>query len=210
MLEKGFDFFTPDYAPNNGKRDTFDLISDLVKCINHFFDHLEEYDLQGDSFFLMGDSAGGHFALLLAELFESKELQKQLGLILPDIKIKGVLINCPVYDFEHIADSLSKGAAKMMFGEGYTLEKMKMLSPKEYIDLLKIPVFLSTCKNDFLRKESLMLKDDLTERGNPPTFIDIYSNKTNVAHVHNLVYPELHESKYVNKAMADFMLSLLD
>ena len=53
MLEKGFDFFTPDYEPNNGKRDTFDLVADTIKCLNHFFEHLTDYDLQDDSFFLM-------------------------------------------------------------------------------------------------------------------------------------------------------------
>lgn len=209
MLEKGFDFFTPDYEPNNGKRDTFDLVADTIKCLNHFFEHLTDYDLQGDSFFLMGDSAGGHFALLIAELFNDKNLQEQLGFHLPDIEIKGVLVNSPVYDFAKIEDSLSKGAMKMMFGGGYTIEKMKMLSPREHLSSLKMPVFLSTCKNDFLRNEALTLYDDLVKRGTPPTFIDIYSNKPNISHVHNVIYPELHESKYVNKAMADFMVSLL-
>ena len=99
MLERGFDFVSIDYQPNDGKRDTYDLISDCVKCINHLFEHLKDYDLENESFFVMGDSAGGHFALLLTELFNDKELQDQLNLHLPDIKIKGVLVNSPVYDF---------------------------------------------------------------------------------------------------------------
>ena len=211
FLDRGFDFVTIDYLPNDGNRDTFDLVDDCVKCINHLFTHLKDYDLERDSFFLMGDSAGGHFALLLTELFNNKKLQDELNLHLPDIKIKGVLVNSPVYDFANTGkDNLTKGAMKRMFGKNYSLEKMEKLSPKTYIDsLIKTPVFLSTCKNDFLRFEPLKLKHDLEERNAQLKFIDMYTNQPNVVHVHNVIYPEMYESKYVNHAMVDFMISLL-
>lgn len=211
MLQRGFDFVTIDYLPNDGKRDTYDLVSDCVKNINHLFEHLSDYDLQNDSFFIMGDSAGGHFALLLTELFNNKKLQKELNLILPDVKIKGVLVNSPVYDFAHVGDGkLMRPAMKRMFGKNYSLEKMEQLSPKTHIEsLIDTPIFLSTCKNDFLRSESLKFKADLDERKVGFKFIDMYTNQANVVHVHNVIYPEMYESKYVNHAMVDFMISLL-
>ena len=211
MLQRGFDFVSIDYLPNDGKRDTYDLVSDCVKCINHLCEHLKDYDLQNDSFFMMGDSAGGHFALLLTELFNNKKLQKELNLILPDIKIKGVLVNSPVYDFENTGrDKMTKLAMKRMFGKNFSIDKMAQLSPRTHLDsLIETPIFLSTCKNDFLRFESLKLKEDLENKNIKFKFIDMFTNAPNIVHVHNVIYPELYESKYVNHAMVDFMIALL-
>ena len=210
FLEKGFDFMTPDYVPADGKRETLDLVRDCVNCINHFVDHIKDYGLEDDCFFITGDSAGGHFALLLAELMTNKEIQEKLDLNLPDIDLRGVLLNCPVYDFEYTGyGMLTKGAMKRMFGKNYSLEKMRMVSPKTYIDSFKLPLFLSTCKYDFIRHESLKLNEDMSKKDNIYKYVNLNIDKKEVNHVHNVVYLKMEESIYVNNQMIDFIDEIL-
>ena len=97
-----------------------------------------------------------------------------------------------------------------MFGpHAFDIEERKKICPKTNLHYLGVPLFASTCKNDFLRFEPLKLKHDLEERNAQLKFIDVYTNQPNVVHVHNVIYPEMYESKYVNHAMVDFMISLL-
>ena len=209
FLEQGFDFIALDYLPNNGRRDTKDLVSDCILNLNHIFEHLKDYDLENDQFVIMGDSAGGHFALLLAEIMTNKELQKSLGFNLHDFNLKGVLLNCPVYDFEFTGvGALTRGGMKRMFGKHYSLEKMRLMSPREYIQDFKLPLFLSTCKLDFIRHESMKLNEDMSKKENKYVFVDIDSDKEKVDHVHNVVRPSLEESIQVNQAMFDFIDSV--
>ena len=206
MLKEGYDVVLVDYQPNNGKMDTTDLLNDIVLNIKHLFENLKEYDLDKDSFVLSGDSAGGHFALILSEAIINKETASILNFGLPKIDLKAVLVNCPVYDFMNLGEgTLSKSGFKRLFGPKYSdKEHMRKLSPKTYISSINIPLFLSTCKHDFIRNESMLLNEDMKDKKNY-VFLDIDSDDKNVDHVHNITKPQLEESKKVNNAMARFL-----
>ncbi len=209
---EGFDAVCLDYQPNDGKtRHTKDLIDDTVKGLLYVFQHLKELKLENDCFVITGDSAGGHIALLLAEALSDPGFAKELGYDFNNIKIEVALVNSPVYDFAAIGDEfLTEKAMIRMFGPHYNDEKLnKLVSPKEHLDSLNMPLFVSTCKNDFLRGESLKLKEDLELLKKDHQFIDIDSDEKNVNHVHNVVYPELKESIQVNNAMIDFIMNNL-
>lgn len=211
MAKQGYDFIAIDYIPNNGKRDTKDLVDDCVKAINYIYDHQKELNLEGDIFFLTGDSAGGHLALLIAEAIGDKNVANKLGYDFKDMKIKGVLLNCPVYEYESISDKgLSKRGAKRMFGPR-ALDKqwLKITSPKTYIEQLNVPVFLSTCKHDFLKEESYKLKKDLDQYGKCVTYIDLDTDEKGIDHVHNVVRPQKELSQFVNSKMIEFMDKLI-
>ena len=90
----------------------------------------------------------------------------------------------------------------MMGTYAFDLAKQALASVKGNIDNLKMPVFLSTCKKDFIREESLDLKAYLESRNHPFTFIDIEDES--VGHVHNVVSPDVEPSKKVNNAMISF------
>ena len=210
FLKEGYDVICLDYLPNDGKRDTKDLVSDCVLCLNHIYEHLKDFSLEDDKFVMTGDSAGGHFALLLSEMMEDKKIQDLLGFNLHNFNLKGVLLNCPVYDFEWTGyNQMTHGAMKRMFGKNYSLEKMRLLSPREYIKDFKLPLFVSTCKNDFIRKESLKLNEDMKQKDNKFVFIDIDSDNKKVDHVHNVVAPYLEESKRVNQKMLEFIETII-
>ena len=209
LLRRGYDVVTMDYTPNNGKMDTFDLITDLENNFRHALSHLKDFDLDNDRFFIAGDSAGGHFALLFAELFTNDDIQKSLHVLLPELDFDGVILNCPVYDFENIDGGvMTKSGLKRMFGPKGTDKKyLATLSPKTYIDKITKPIFLSTCKHDFIRIQSLKLKEDVESRSNF-VFVDVDSDDKRVDHVHNVVKINLKESIYVNNEIDKFIMNL--
>ncbi len=210
FVKRGFDAVNIDYEVNDGSRDIRDSISDIVKCLNYVFSHLKELGLENDKFVIAGDSAGGHFALLMSELFNDEKYAAELGYSLPKVKIMACAVNCPVYDFASLKDGwLSNSGAKRMFGPNHKDPKyFSELCPRLHIDSLKMPVFVSTCAKDFLRSHTLLLKKDMEEKGHPFSFIDIASKRKGIGHVHNVLHIEYEESIQVNDAMIDFILGL--
>lgn len=212
FVEKGFDFISIDYIPNDGRGSVKELIQQCATCINVILSNLKQLQLTGDTFALTGDSAGGHLALILSQAIENPEIAANLGISFPkDFKLVATLLNCPVYDFVHLGDGLlNNSGKKRIIGPDYKNEEaLKLISPNQYIDYFKGPLFLSTCKQDFLLSESLKLKEDMEKKDNVFKFVFIDSDEKHVAHVHNVLWPEHPRAKEVNDQMADFISSLL-
>ena len=210
FLKEGFDVVLVDYVPNDGKHDTYDLFLDVVSCINHLIEHLKEYDLDKDKFVICGDSAGGHLALLLAEALLDKNVADILKISLKELVPIGVVVSSPVYDFYHIGEgSMTRSGLKRMFGPQYRdRERFKWLSPRTYIRAIRVPLFISTCVNDFIRNEPLTLRDDVKDYPGF-TFIDVKNDHPAVDHVHNVTKTKLDDSIKVNKAAMEFINSLI-
>ena len=204
FLRKGIDVALVEYRLNNKTIETKDELQDVNDCISYIYNHLKELNLQYDSIYLMGDSAGGHFALMNA-----LALNCQTPLLKNDYKVSGVILSCPAYNYQdyHSYDELSNGVKRWVLGKNYKdPQYLKTLSSKTYIDNLKLPIFISTSKTDFLRHDSLDLIADLDKNNINYTFIDINSNNPLAGHVHNVMHPWLKESIKVNKAIYDFMI----
>ena len=209
LLEQGYDVVLVDYIPNNGKVDTIDLVEQCVLNIKHFLEHIKDYGLENDKFVIAGDSAGGYLALLISEAILRKEVASNIGIDCPELDFIATILNSPVYDFEHIGDSLANSGKRRMLGPRYDdKEWLKTISPKTYIKDFDKPIFLSTCKNDFIRGEPLKLLEDIKDRDNNE-FLDIQSDDNNVDHVHNVTKINLEESKQVNLAIGKFIEKLL-
>lgn len=208
FLEKGYDFISADYIPNDGKtRSTKDTFDDLYTFLKYVFAHQKELGIDGDKFYITGDSAGGHMSLTLCELLLDDNYCKELGYEPLGIKPLGCLVNCPVYDFVHLSDgNLTKSGQKRLFGPTYEdSNAFKLLCPREHISSLTCPVFVSTCKNDFLRAHSLLLKQEMDKLGRECALVDLDVDDKSVGHVHNVLHPFKPHSVTVNDAMIDFM-----
>lgn len=210
LLQNGFDVVTVDYLQNNGKINTIDQIKDCVKCISHFLSSIKKYGLEEDCFVMAGDSAGGHFALLLSEAINNKEVASNIGIEHLELNIIGTVLNSPVYDLSNLGrNSLSNSGLKRLLGPSYKdLEHLKSISPNTYINTYDKPIFLSTSKYDFLRAETEKLLLDIGNRTNI-FYLDIMVEDQNVDHVHNVTHPELKESKIVNDSISAFIDKLL-
>ena len=210
FVDRGYDVVTLDYIPNKKKRGTFDIVNDVAAALEYIYIHLKELELENDDFVMCGDSAGGHLALLFTEMINDDKYRRSVTPRQFALPVKALLLNCPVYDYLHLGeDVLLKSGQRYMFGPHYNdKEERALIDPRSHIDCLSTPLFLSTCRNDFIRKESLALHDDLVNKNYEHTFIDIDSSNKKVGHVHNIMYMELDESKIINNAMVDFINSI--
>ncbi len=211
MLKAGYDVALLDYEPNNGKKDIKDIVMDLAHNFKHLVERFDDYDLSKDKIVITGDSAGGHLALLFSEALQSKEVRDALGVDLPELEVIATVVACPAFNFEMLGETeLTNRARKRMLGPKYKdVEHLKVYSPKTYLEKITNPIFLSTCKNDFIREESLKLNTCLKDK-KEYQFMDIQSDKKEVDHVHNVVKIYLEESKQVNNAIIAFVNNLLN
>lgn len=82
---------------------------------------------------------------------------------------------------------------------------MMSMSPRTCIGSYAGPLFVSTCTNDFIRGQSLLIKADCDSLGRTLDFVDIASDDKKVGHVHNVTDQSLPQSQEVNARMTAFM-----
>ncbi len=204
FLKDGFDVVLVEYRLNDRLRDVSDELRDCAAALDYLSVHAEELGLNKDRMFLTGDSAGGHLVLYLAEGAGNTSMP-----VRPEaFKPRGVLVNCPAYDFGKYgeSDAYTEDFKAWFLGPRYQdKEYLESLSPRAFIGSYSGPLFLSTCTKDFIRSESLKLKEDCDALGREIVFVDIVSEDKKVGHVHNVTNPNLPESQEVNAAMIAFM-----
>lgn len=207
--EAGYDVVCADYRfvdPKAGT-DVISEIQDLVAMLNEIKSKEKELGIEKDSWAITGDSAGGHFALFLSEVLSNQELREKWG-ILPEVPTpKCVLLNCPVFDLHaSVYEGLTKSGRKRMFGK-IILEEgvVESIDPREHLDSLKCPIFVSSCYNDFLKANYFQLVDDCQKKGKECEYLFLETKDKEVIHVHNVNKLQLPESKQVNEAMIAFL-----
>jgi len=209
FLKEGYDVVLLEYRLNDGKRDVSDELADCAAGLDYLTVHADELGLNKDMMFLTGDSAGGHLALYMAEGAEDKSLP-----VHPQhFTTRGVLINCPAYDFATFgeSDSFAKSALEWFIGPRYQdKEWMSSVSPRTFFGSYHGPLLVSTCTNDFIRGQSLLIKTDSHSLERTLDFVDIESDDKKVSHVHNVTNTSLPESREVNARMVAFMNSIIE
>lgn len=210
FVKEGFDFISMDYSLNKSTSRMENLFYDCLAGLEYIANHLEELNLKYNRFIITGDSAGGHIALLMTEIIRNEEFAKKFPYNATKLNVLAVMVNCPVYNFMEMGDNmLSKSGKKRMIGKNYDdMELRKLLDPKSNINCIDIPIMITTSKYDFIRNESIQAYELLKDRDNFK-FIDVNSDNKKVAHVHNLVNPDLKESIYINNEMIKFANSVI-
>lgn len=204
FLKEGYDVVLVEYRVNDGTLDVSAALGDCAAALDYLCSNAAALGLNKDRMFLTGDSAGGHLALYMAEGAEDPSVPFHPEMFKP----RGVLLNCPAYDFASFAegDGFTKEARAWFIGPRYEDKAyLESLSPRTFIGSYKGPLFVSTSRHDFIRGQALLLKQDCDSLGRKFEFLDIPSDDKNAGHVHNVINQDLPESKTVNNRMLEFM-----
>lgn len=213
FCDQGFQVVTPNYRliNNNENVDVLSQVQDIFKVLEFIEEYRLTYHFDTDKLCLLGDSAGGHIALLVDLIFHSKELQAKFNIKkLPNVNIKCIALNSTMYDFASLMKiakkylskkDIKKLFSKNCFSEGY----MDNVSPRTYIkNGYKIsPLFASSAYKDMFLDQTLKLKSDVKKYNLDAEFLIETTTDKRIGHVYNhFVY----EGKGLkcNQAMTSF------
>lgn len=204
FLKGGYDVVLLEYRLNDGKLDVEDELGDCAAALDYLTANADSLGLNKDRMFITGDSAGGHLALYMAEGTGNEAVPVRPKLFKP----RGVLLNCPAYNFASFAKmgGFTKDALEWFMGPRYEdAGWLDSVSPRTFINSYTGPLFVSTCTNDFIRSQALLIKSDCEALGRELDFLDIETDDKKVGHVHNVTNQDLPESRTVNGKMLEFM-----
>ena len=209
FLKEGYDVVLVEYRLVGGDSiDVSDQLRDVSAAADYVTVHAEELGFDKDRMFIVGSSAGGHLALYVAEGSANESLPVRPKFFKP----RGVMLNCPAYDFASYSSTgiFYPKAMEWFLGPRYTDDEwMTEMSPRTRLSAYQGPLFVSSSREDFLRSQALLILDDCGTNARPLEFVFIDSKNKQAGHVHNVNKPKLKESKEVNRRMIEFLARAL-
>ncbi|MBO7678002.1 MAG: alpha/beta hydrolase [Erysipelotrichaceae bacterium] len=141
-----------------------------LEDVNLVFDwvmkHGNEYDLDTDNIFAVGDSAGGHLLSLYCCFLNDPDVAKEYDFKAPEgLKIKAVGLNCGVYEIRFDEKGLTKTLMKdLLKGKG-TEKELKQISPLYHVCEGFPATFVMTATGDFLLEQAMPMYEALKGKG---------------------------------------------
>ncbi len=215
FVSKGFNVIAMNYRLANHKEDIsiMNQVHDVFLALDFIRKNRVYYKINTEKFAIMGDSAGGHLALLTNIIYHDKEAQNFFKIKkLPDIKISCYSLDSPMYDLIPLRDGslkmLKKSLIKDMFTKEYRNDEYLMkLSPRYYIkkDLDLTPMFINTSLHDYFKSQSELLNREHSSLKYPLEYYVCESPDKKIDHVYNhFVFDK--EGQVCNDKIIDFIL----
>lgn len=139
-------------------------LEDTNAVLEFICKNAEQYHVDPQRLFLVGDSAGGQLASHYAAIWSNPEFAKHFDFKVPDIKLLAVGLNCGMYDTAGMTDFPRKGLVKDYLGK-----KIPANDPRfavlDAIDSSFPPAHITTACNDFLRQNAQPMLEYLTGKG---------------------------------------------
>lgn len=142
----------------------------------------EQYDLNTDYIFMVGDSAGAHMLTLYSCICTNSEYAKRFSFKVPNHMVpNAIALNCGAYD---ISSAISKNemTRELMndfLGKGVSEEVLNMVDALNHITKDFPPTFLMTSNGDFLKEDAPLMENKLKEF-NIPYEYRLYGDDKNV------------------------------
>lgn len=139
-------------------------IEDVVLIVQWVLDNAEEYHLNLDNLFIIGDSVGAQLASMYSCICLNPSYAKQFPILEKCKKIvpKAMVLNCGLYEMASEMskkDSFLPKLLKDLLGRKVTTQDVQQLSPIFYIPKDFPPSYIMTSNKDFLREQSYLLKE---------------------------------------------------
>ncbi|MEG1510046.1 MAG: alpha/beta hydrolase [Clostridia bacterium] len=144
-------------------------IENVYKAIAWIVKNEKKYNLDLNSIFFSGESAGAHLASMVGAISSNKSYKALFNLaeLSKDIKVKGLVLNCGVFDLEQIAKSDFINAD--FYAESYcgmpveklSAELKKEVSPIYFVTDKFPPCFFVSGERDKLKISTNFMIDEL-------------------------------------------------
>ncbi len=205
LCQKGFNVINFNYrlAPENAYPSA---VEDVCILMNFLRDNKEALGLDMDNLFMVGDSAGASLANFYAIISSNKEYREKLGFITSDVKLKGVALNCGLYEMKECRDRVLKFQfihAKLTEEDIYLHDNVLDFISKDYP-----PAYIMCSVNDGLYKKSKPLADKLEANKTYYEYKEYGQNNKESGHVFHLDLKN-EEGTYCNEDEIRFFRSLI-
>lgn len=141
-------------------------LEDINAALEWICKNSEQYYLDTDNVFIVGDSAGAQLASQYGVIYSNPEYAKLFGITPPDVKVRALGLNCGMYDLKTLLPELDLTDFKLT--DYFTPEYSrfgKMLDPLSYIDENYPPAYLLTAENDFLKHHCRPMAEHINSKG---------------------------------------------
>lgn len=213
FAKRGYKVINTNYTLSNGETSVKTVINELSKLIDFVIDNSKEFNIDLNKLVIMGDSAGGHLALLLALTINHEDVAANLGITFKNkVHVNKVVLASPIYDYVYVCEQFKKGATKralqFLVGEDFKDENYPFATCPRYIinkdidKYLNFDLFVSSCDDDFIKGQTLKMKNDLKDK------IDLYypkDAKTKLEHIFPIICPHTFEANECNDLIDKFI-----
>ncbi|MCR5106926.1 MAG: alpha/beta hydrolase [Lachnospiraceae bacterium] len=166
-------------------------IEDICAAFRWIYANAEEYGLDTDNIFAVGDSAGAHLLSMFSCLITNKKFLKEMKKEYPKacfdlpkgMHLNAVALNCGKYDLEKDKDKDEKSVdlIKDFLEHGGTEEEMRLVNGVDHVTGKFPPAFVMTCPGDFLKSQAKYIVNKLNKKEVPFCY-RYYGDKKNKLH----------------------------
>lgn len=164
LAQRGFAFVNPSYqlAPVVHFPTQLNEVNQYVHWVA---DHADQYNLDRNNVFLIGDSAGGEMAEQYTAILTNSQYRDLFGYQLTNLHFRAVALNSPATFM--LNPSLIKGATTAYFTPAVMSNSRyrEMIEVEKYITSQYLPTFIATANEDFVRDCSIRLDGFLRAKG---------------------------------------------
>ncbi len=145
-------------------------LEDTTRAFSWVLDHAGDYDLDPNTIFAVGDSAGGHILALFCVLCTNPNFAARYSFAPPvGFVPRAMALHCGVYDLIAVKNTASNilQLTRDVMGHPATDQELREISPAMHIEKGFPPCCIMTANEDFLKDQPVPLIRALEEKEIP-------------------------------------------
>ena len=209
FAEKGYRVVNMNYSLQP-EADFIEVMREIFAALHWIEANAQNYGFDCSRLFVTGDSAGGHYALLVAAIQKSVQLQEYYQIRPVDSGIRGVVANCPMtelYTAKDGKDTTSRFLRKYVLKDHVNDETyIKNISIPYLLDKTDLSgIMIITSKTDpLLYEEDCRLHKILVDAGVSHVYKEYVGREHVLGHVFNVLDPDWEESQEAWQDMCEY------
>lgn len=173
-------------------------LSDIFDALKWLDDNSKRYPIDRDNVFVTGDSAGGQFCCLTAQINADDDLRSRLKLKSNSFNFKSAGATSPVIDLISPNPMMNANLTSLLGTNWHKKSPYYFLMDFENIATSVLPPFyIVTSSGDFVRKQSYKLSEILNNLGVENQIHDYSENYDGkkLPHVFSVLFPDIPPAK---------------